>query len=253
MLKSLIAVPLIIFFFSCQDSKYINTDQYTYYDDISDITYLNGSFFTTNYDLSGNAGNQIDLISFSLNENGSFIDDSFHLDINGQGYLSITNDGSDIYMQSRSTQLLFKFSSVGEIAYARYDSIDTKWMPSGISYHSSSDSLIMLYRNIHKNSEYRLRLLSKDIDQSSNKDVSFEVLDIDTTNHGIYSLSYFDSVLYMLAVRDNEDVLITMNYEDLSIISTEMIGDSTVVGIAIHNNSIYFSYRDRRIQKFKDL
>ena len=111
----------------------------------------------------------------------------------------------------------------------------------------------MLYRNIYKNSEYRLRLLSKDIDQSFNKDVSFEVLDIDTTNHGIYSLSYFDSVLYMLAIRDNEDVLITMNYENLSIISTEMIGDSTVVGIAIHNNLIYFSYRDRRIQKFRDL
>ena len=57
----------------------------------------------------------------------------------------------------------------------------------------------------------------------------------------------------MLAVKENEDVLITMGYEDLTLQSTETIGDSTVVGIAIFDNSIYISYRDKRIEKFREL
>ena len=44
-----------------------------------------------------------------------------------------------------------------------------------------------------------------------------------------------------------------MDYEDLTLQSTETIGDSTVVGIAIFDNSIYLSYRDKRIEKFREL
>jgi hypothetical protein len=44
-----------------------------------------------------------------------------------------------------------------------------------------------------------------------------------------------------------------MGYEDLTLQSTETIGDSTVVGIAIFDNSIYISYRDKRIEKFREL
>ena len=56
-----------------------------------------------------------------------------------------------------------------------------------------------------------------------------------------------------LLFKENENALITMDYNNLTVLNTEMIGDSTVVGIAILNNSIYLSYRDRRIEKFKDL
>ena len=57
----------------------------------------------------------------------------------------------------------------------------------------------------------------------------------------------------MLAVKDGEDALITMDYNTLEIQSTEMVGDSTVVGIAVLNDALYLSFRDRRIEKFKDL
>ena len=77
--------------------------------------------------------------------------------------------------------------------------------------------------------------------------------DIETTHYGIYSLSEHNNSLYMLTVKDGEDALITMNYNNLELQNTEMISDSTVVGIAVLNNSIYLSYRDRRIEKFKDL
>ena len=57
----------------------------------------------------------------------------------------------------------------------------------------------------------------------------------------------------MLAVKDNEDILLTVDYDNLEILESEMIGDSTAVGIDILNNSVYLIYRDRRIEKFKDI
>ena len=254
-MKKIYSIRLILLFIvlCCEDESNIDTQKHTYHDDISDITHINNSFYTTNHDLSGNAGNQIDLIVLGLNENGSFLDDSFPLELNGQGYFLITNDGSDLYLQSRTTQLIFKSSTIGELSYSRYDSIGTHWLPSGIAYHSSNDSIITLYKNQNFNKQYRLRLISKDVSEASHRDVLFEMNDIDTSDSGIFSLSHHNSSIYMLATKQNEDVLITMDYNNLTVQETEMIGDSTVVGIAILNNSIFFSYRDRRIEKFKDL
>ena len=254
-MKKIYSIKLILLFIVlyCEDESNIYTRKHTYHDDISDITYINNSFYTTNHDLSGNAGNQIDLIVLGLNENGSFLDDSFPLDLNGQGYFLITNDGTDLYLQSRTTQLIFKSSAIGELSYAKYDTIGTHWLPSGLAYHSSNDSIITLYKNQNLNKQYRLRLVSKDISESSHRDELFEMTDIDTSNIGIFGLSYHNSSLYMLVVKENEDALITMDYNNLTVLNTEMIGDSTVVGIAILDNSIYLSYRDRRIEKFKDL
>lgn len=254
-MKKIYSITLVLLFIalSCEDDSSIDTRKNTYHDDISDITFINNSFYTTNYDLSGNAGNQIDLIVLGLDENGSFLDDSFPLELNGQGYFLITNDGTDLYLQSRTTQLIFKSSAIGELSYAKYDSIGTHWLPSGLAYHSSNDSIITIYKNQNLNKQYRLRLVSKDISESSHRDELFEMTDIDTSNIGIFSLSHHNSNLYMLAFKENEDALITMDYNDLTVLDTEMIGDSTVVGIAILDNSIYLSFRDRRIEKFKDL
>ena len=149
--------------------------------------------------------------------------------------------------------MIIKSSTIGELSYAKYDSIGTHWLPSGFAYHSSNDSIITLYKNQNLNKQYRLRLVSKDISELSHRDELFELIDIDTSNIGIFSLSHYNSNLYMLAFKENENALITMDYNNLTVLDTEIIGDSTVVGIAILDNSIYLSYRDRRIEKFKDL
>ena len=251
--KSLNILLLILFALSCEDSSNIDTYKNTYYDDIADITYLNESFYTTNNDFSGNAGSQVDLLVMGLDEEGSYLNNRFDLQLNGQGHFLLTNDGSEIFLQSRASHLIFKCSVIGELSYAKYDTINTNWLPSGITYHSASDSLLTLYRNQNQNSQYRLRLISKDVSGSSHKDVLFEISDIDTTYYGIYGLSEHNNSLFMLAVKDGEDALITMDYNNLEIQSTEMVGDSTVVGIAVLNDALYLSFRDRRIEKFKDL
>ena len=157
-----------LFILNCENVSEIDTDKNTYYDDIADITYLNGSFYTTNYDLSGNAGSQIDLFKFTVSifdSTNIFIDDNFDLGMNGQGYISITNDGSDLYLQSRNISLIIKCSPVGENAYTVWDTITTNWQPCGITYLVEKDSLLTLYRNLDTLTQYRARLFPK-IDRS---------------------------------------------------------------------------------------
>ena len=251
-MKTTIILFLIMLIISCGDSLDIDTGKNTYHDDISDISYLYDSFFTTNFDLSDNAGDQIDLIKLSFNNQDEvYLQDKFDLGLNGQGYLTMTNDGQDLYLQSRFTQLIFKISSIGEISYSKYDSIGTHWLPSGIAYDTSKDSIIFLYRNQHYNNQYRLRLTSKDIANSSTRDETFMINNIDTTSHGVYCMAYAEPNLYVLAVQDGADVLITVDYEELTILNTEPIADSTVVGIEVMNNAIYLGYSDRRIDAFR--
>ena len=79
----IIVLIAFLFILGCEDDSPLNLDKCSYCDDIADITYLNGSFYTTNYDLSGNAGSQIDLFKYalypSLDSTYFFIDDTFDL------------------------------------------------------------------------------------------------------------------------------------------------------------------------------
>ena len=241
---------LILFSVCCQDEPTIDLTKDTYRDDISDICYVNGHFFTTNYDLSGNSGSQIDLIRF--NSDGSNVDDSFDLDMNGQGYLAMTTDGSDIYMQSRSNGAVIKSSLIGERAYIKWDTLDaSRWLQSGICYLPEKDSMLLLYRDLENLTEYRARTVSKTAPQESGSDLSFSVDFIDTTYHGIWALTYKDSAFYMLGIDTlfQDKLLITDHRFNLN--SVVDIPDSTVVGLCFKDDDLYLSYRDRRIDRIE--
>ena len=237
---------------SCEEDSPINTDKCSYCDDIADITYLNGSFFTTNNDLSGNAGSQIDLFKYALYSSPDstyfFIDDTFDLGMNGQGYISITNDGSDLYLQSRNTGIYRKYSPVGDLIFTSYDTISTNWQPCGITYLSEKDSLLTLYRNLDTLTQYRARIISKDNLYQSSLDTIFHFDFIDTTYHGIYAIANNRSSFYMLGVNsDMEDILVITD-NNFSNPERYTINDNSVVGLCFKGNDLYFSYRDKRIQ-----
>ena len=171
---------------SCDESRNINTSKNTFYDDISDITYLSEYFYTTNYDLSGNAGSQIDLLKFLISNDSTIIlEDSYDLGMNGQGYFAITNDGENLYLQSRSTSGVLKLSSVGEWGVFEIDSVASNWQSSGIAYDSDKDSLILFYRNLDERTQYRARTVAKDNILNSENDVTFTIENVDTTYHGV--------------------------------------------------------------------
>ena len=86
-MKSKILILIFLFlailsFQNCKESSVSETDKIIYTDDLADITFLNGSFYSTNYDLSYNAGSQIDLLRFEMNEEDVFLVDNFDLGLN---------------------------------------------------------------------------------------------------------------------------------------------------------------------------
>jgi len=234
---------------SCEESRNINTSKNTFYDDISDITYLSEYFYTTNYDLSENDGSQIDLLKFLIsNDSTVILEDSYDLGMNGQGYFAITNDGENLYLQSRSTGGVLKLSSVGEWGFFEIDLVASNWQSSGIAYDSDKDSLILFYRNLDDRTQYRARTVDKDNILESEDHVTFTIENVDTTYHGIYAATYHDSLFYFLGVdMSHKDVLIQTDY-NYNVLCAEQIEDSTVVGLDFRYGNLYLSYRDRRIE-----
>jgi len=245
------AIPVVLLLFSCEDDLHIETDKNTYYDDISDITELNGDFFSTNYDLSGHAGSQIDLLKFEQNASGDyFIDGGYDLDMNGQGYFAITNDGLDLYLQSRNTNLIIQCSPIAQKAYTSMDDIESNWQPSGLAYDGDKDSLLALYRNRQALDQYRLRTLSKSGDLTAGGDEYFSLDFIEQGRNGIYAFEYYNGSFYMLAVDTTlTDALVILD-QTFQVEHVESILDSTVVGLCFQENELFFSYRDKRIEKW---
>lgn len=244
-------VIFVLGFISCDDdSGEIDTTKDTYHDDIADITFINDHFYSTNFDLSGNAGPQLDLLKFSTD--GKYIDDSFDLGMNGQGYLAITNDGTDVYLQSINTSSIIKCSLIGERIYMCLDGISgSEWRESGLCYQKDADSLLILYKNLKNPIQYRARIVSKQNPNISSSDIIFDLDSISTANYGVYAIEYFDSSFYMLGVnRSNKDILVISDYY-FSSYSIEEIQDSTVVGLCFKGNDLYLSHRDRIIKKWK--
>ena len=248
--KSLILILSLIITISCSDSLLVNSSKNTYYDPISDITFLNNTFFTTNNDLSGHAGSQIDLLSYKIDQDNIHPNNAFSLGLNGQGYLGITNNGLDLFLHSQNTHLIFKISQIGEIAFSKSDTIDTRWMPSGIAFDTLRDSIIFIYNNLDQMSEYRLRLTSMDIAEASTRDTVFTISDLDSTSYGVYSIAYSDSNLYMLASDQDNCMLLTLDYYTLNTKTATTLEDSSIAGIELVNDSIYFSYKDKTIAPF---
>ena len=240
---------ILLVFYACEDDLEINTSKDIYHDDISDITFINDHFYTTNFDLSGNAGSQIDLLKFS--PDGKNIDDAFDLGMNGQGYLAITNDGTDVYLQSIQTSSIIKCSLIGERIYMQWDGLsEPEWQGSGLCYKKLDDSLLVLYRNLKNPIEYRAITVSKQNPYNTGSDIKFSLGSIDSTNCRIYAVDYKDSSFYMLGVNssDKDILIITDNYFNVN--SVEEIPDSTVTGLCFNENDLYLSYRDRIIKKW---
>ena len=245
-------ILILLFIISCEENIITDTSKNTYYDDISDITFLNDSFFTTNYDLSGNSGSQIDLLKFKFtNDNSIFIDNSYELNMNGQGYIAIANNGTDLFMQSKESHLLIKCSSIGEIALMTKDTLIANWQPCGITVNSDNDSLISLFRNLDTLSQYRVISMSQDLSFANYNGIQFNFDFVDTTYHGIYAIDYKDDYYYMLGVDTSyKDILIITNTA-FQIAAVDTISDNTVVGLSFKGNDLFLSYRNRKIEKWE--
>jgi len=248
---SLVLLLSLLFFQSCNDSINPNTTKNLAYDDISDITYMHNSFYTTNNDLSLNAGSQIDLFRFEKQDQNIFLVDNFDLGLNGQGYFAITNDSLNIFLQSKRMSTIFCYSAIGELLYISTDSISLSWQPSGICFIEEKDSLLLLYKNLNSPKEYRARIVDKLHPFLNGFDKTFSFGFIDPTEHGIYAIDYYESSFYLLGVDSSQqDILIRTNY-DFEVTSVDTIADSTVTGLCFDQDDLYLGYQNKRIELWR--
>lgn len=248
---------IALFIISCQNGLDINTAKHTATDPIADITYLNDIFYTTNLDFSGNAGQQIDLFQFNFS---ALPINRFELPLNGQGYLAICNDGTDLYFQPRFTDYIFKSTSLGEIFWYQSDVFpdniaDTTstfmyWSGRGLAW--AETKLVALYRHKNDSTLYRGRYLQ------INNDVIQSVSDITVTwNHldsyGAYALEYnpLTDGFWVLASDSFNQYIIFEVDSNFQYLNTVGIIDGDPMGITKGPNSeLYLSYLERQILPF---
>ena len=191
--NQLLTVVLTLLILSCQNGLEVDTGKHTATDPIADITYLKGYFYTTNLDLSTNSGPQIDLYKI---DSSSFPVNRFETDLNGQGYMASTNDGTDLYFQPRYTDYILKISPVGDTFWFKSDYLpentaDTTttfmyWGGRGITW--ANNNLVVLYRHKDDSTLYKWRYLTVNDGFTTVKDtvVVWEHLN----NSGVFALDY---------------------------------------------------------------
>ncbi len=266
----------------CRNSLDIDTYKNTVNDEFADITFLGNSFYTTNNDNSMNAGSQIDLFRFSEDE--SFIEDAFDLEMNGQGYLAITNDGTNLYLQSHNDTYILKVSPVGERFYMHWmefsdtyidengndqwddgetlivdynengfwDYGNDEWVGSGITYIDEEDSLFVLYQNIY---DHR-KLLGRKVNPNSLQvgSISFSEWNILDSTNSIFAMEYVNLPEYSLSkfyylAQDTTGTVILLTTDSIDLnFSVVDIDAGSALGMGWDKNcSLFFSYPDRLI------
>ena len=257
MKNKLLAIFLILLILSCQNGLEVDSTKQTATDPIADITYLKGYFYTTNLDLSTNSGPQIDLYKI---DSTSFPIDRFEMDLNGQGYLAATNDGTNLYFQPRFTDYILKMTSLGEISWYLPDrlfdnDIDSTfmfWQGRGIAW--ADTNLVVLYRHKNDSILYRGRYLHL------NNDALHTIIDTTVTwNHindrGAFSLEYNPEKKGFLVLATNslnKSILFEVDnyFQNIAILDAL---EGTPMGVTLDENlDIYLSYPDRRIEQLTD-
>ena len=245
-----------LFIISCQNGIDIDTTKHTATDPIADITYLNDMFYTTNLDLSGNAGPQINLYQFNSVANPVNL---FELPLNGQGYLAVCNDGSNLYFQPRLTDYIFKSTPLGEIFWYQSDNFpdntsDTTstfmyWRGRGLAW--ADTNLVVLYRHKNDSTRYRGRYLHLD------NDTLQTVLDITfnwdhLNSYGAYAMEYNPGTqrFWVLATDSlNQYILFNVDFHFQNPESIRVLEEKPMGISGGPNSGIYLSYPERQIKE----
>ncbi|MBN1637723.1 MAG: hypothetical protein JW866_02060 [Ignavibacteriales bacterium] len=242
----IIFICFSLLLFSCDDELVIDTTKDTFSDPLADITALGNYIYTTNYDLSYNSGSQIDLLRFTID---GILDNQFDLRMNGQGYIAITNDGSNIYLFSRNTNLIVKVTPTGEKIYLKQQKLETNWSAAGICYLTDRDSLLFMYQNLRTPAQYRIKITDKNNPDYVGTDIMKTFNEFSGDEGTIFSVDYSNSNFYFLGIDTTNSISLKITDNNFYQLSFETISDSTIMGMCVRNGDVYFSHNDRRIIK----
>jgi hypothetical protein len=242
-----IILSISIIFVSCkEDDTVVDTTSSAPYDPFADITFLGNGFYTTNYNTSMKAGPQVFL--YRVSADGKVAENRFDLSMNGQGYLAITSDSINLYLQSRNFNSVIKCSPVGEVFYNDLFIRPTQWQGCGIGYVSSVDSLCVLTRDMQNLNNYELLFVNKDNPNNWRVKASASILGLSLTT-GAYAIEVRGNDLYILGQDTTDtDVLVKTNLSLDTLEYTSLNTDSTT-GFCYKGNDIFFSHLNRKIEQ----
>ena len=263
MIKHQFMVFMTLLILSCQNGLEVDTNKHTATDPIADITYLKGYFYTTNLDNSANAGPQIDLYKFDDKFNPI---DRFELNMNGQGYLAVANDGTNLYFQPRFTDYILKMTPLGELFWFRSDRFEDNdkdstfmfWRGRGIAW--ADTNLVALYRHKDDSTLYRWRFLNV-VEGGLQTVFDTTIVWEHLNDNGAFAMEYYPGTahdpdfkgFYILATDiSNQSIIfwVDIYFQNIAILDTI---EENPMGFSMdENHGIYLSFPDRRIEILTD-
>ncbi len=234
-----------ILLLSCDRDHFVDTSVNTVADPFADITFLNNAFYTTNNDSSMHAGPQIFL--YRISGDGLYPENKFSLDMNGQGYFAITNDGQNLYLQSRTFASLIKCSPVGEVYYHQWFVGPAQWQSCGIGYVPAVDSLCSLVRDEHALSHYELLYIDKNNPNNWQVKASATIPELGGPM-GAYALTVNGSGLYILGQDTTGANVVAQANLTLDSLRFNTLATDSATGFCFKGNAMYFAYLNREIR-----
>ena len=114
--------------------------------------------------------------------------------------------------------------------------------------------LLSLSRNSDNPKQYRVRYYDQNGDLSYIHEQNFDYTFVDTTDYGLYALDYENGLYHFLGVDSiGQDIYLRANpdFSVNSIFNPENSNINTsVVGIAVYGDEIFFGLKDRTIVPF---
>jgi len=212
----------------------------------NDITVLGDYIFVTNYDGVEGPGDRIFL--YKLDSTGT-VQDSFDLGMNGQGYISIANDQTNLYLVGQTFGNRFRASVFGDLeAWSNSEPELNGWEQGGIAYDSVHDSLYALLWKSDDPDHVRMYAIERETMRLQDyREIDF------SGGYDYFAMTFVpDPVLptfYILCRHQEEgDAILLLRYNpNTGFVGVIGLFNEDLRGIAYRDGQLIASTPDRRI------
>lgn len=229
---------------ACNDDPDVDTSRDTAADPLGDIAAVGSTIYATNHDESGHAGPQVDLLAFSLDGLPAATPTS--LDLNGHGYLAMTDTGQRLLLQAHGTGRVFAVSYAGALLGQWQDTelADAGWRACGIGRRPGADEVVALYTRDDRS--FLARTYSLDLAQV--------VATVGPVAWGGFPDGIFprsldhDGTRWLVLAADDAGANLTITLDDdFRPLGDPTVEDDAVTGLTVAGGWLYAAYADGTI------
>lgn len=234
----------------CNTSPDVSTVRDTTSDPLGDVAYLDDVIYATNHDTSGHAGSQVDLFAFAIGS-PTTPQDTYRVELNGQGYLAMATDGTDLYLQPRDRTSVIKLNPAGALQWIRQDpdAMAAGWRACGLCWDEDEGQLVALFTP--DGHAFVVRRYDADLTtiQDTSAPIAWDILAPGTAPRAV---AYAQQEFYVLGTdTTGADVVVTTTPRFDAISVVRNVGPGAV-GLTLRLTQLWISYDDRRLVPWRD-